>query len=216
MKIPVETWSYENEEKYKRLLVSKRLREEITPDDKKWIKDNKTARQDLIDARTRRMPTRPITERLHYRWIKFYYKTMRMAVAKDLKGRGPRAAWLILLETELMALNDWKPALTRAHTLRRHGFLALRAEFVMRAEHTKDSTPLIINKEVSLDKLPRDEQKWELLWTEKKNRCADMFPILSADSVQAFRKEVIKETYELTYYCYPAFKEEDLQRENPD
>ena len=215
MQIPPEVWSQEDEKKDKKLWIHRRLANHLPIHEKSWLEEVKVKREELIASRTRRMTERPMEQRLHYRWIEFYRKTMEMAAEHNLEGRKDLAAWLILLETELQALRDWNPALTRAHTLRRHGFLALRAEFIMRALNTKDSKTIIINKDIDLTRLPRDERKWELLWTEKKNRCAEIFPVLSPESEQVFREEVTRETYELTYYCYPGFPSHHLRKRYP-
>jgi len=215
MKIPVDKWSYEDEERYKKLLTDKALGKPIPPNEQKWLNDHDWKRTELIDARTKRISGKPVDQRLHYKWIEFYRDTMIDATAHELAGRNKRAAWLILLETELLALEQWNPALTRWHTLRRHGFLALRAEYVMLARYSKDSKEIELNKKIDLSSYPKEQQKWELLWKEEKNRCAEIFPILSPDEVQGFREKVIKETYELTYYCYPAFPKGYLQKRNP-
>ena len=205
-----EFWSHEDEDIYKDLLIKKRVHGILSPEELKWIKESRDKRDELLSLRQRKTTRKEVEERLHYRWIEFYRKGIFEAAKPKVIGRTANAAWLILLDTELQALRDWRPLLTRAHTLRRHGFLGLRAEYVMRALHTEGSKPITLNKNIDKEIFKKEERSWLLLWEEKKNRCAEIFPVLSDEAVTGFRKEVIEETYRLTYESYPAFEEKDL------
>lgn len=162
----------------------------------------------------RRGGDRIIEERMHYRWIRFYHKTMRMAAQKELGSREDRAAWLILLQAELDALKAWNPALHRGHALRRHGFLGLRAEFIILAKYQAGTELIELETDINKSQLEKHEREWELLWEEKKNRCSSIFPILSEETVGDFRTKAIKETFRLTYEAYPAFQKGQLKRRN--
>lgn len=211
MDIAVETWSQEDEDKYQRLLIDQKIQVTIPSQDQAWFNEAKAKRDKLLARINRLKSDRPIEERLHYRWISFYLKTMEMAASKELRGRDERAAWLILLKAELDALSDWKPALSRAHSLRRHGFLGLRAEFIMMAKYQPGTEPIPLDTNIDMTQFPKAEREWELLWKEKKNRCALLFPILTEEAAKDFRVKAIKETYRLTFDAYPAFRKGQLK-----
>lgn len=214
MDIAVETWSQEDENKYQRLLIDRKIQDAIPSQEQAWFNEAKAKRDKLIAKINRLKSDRPIEERLHYRWISFYLKTMEMAASKELAGRDDRAAWLILLKAELDALTDWKPTLSRAHSLRRHGFLGLRAEFIMLAKYQPGTELITLDTSIDKMQLPRVEREWELLWEEKKNRCALLFPILTEEAAKDFRVKAIKETYRLTFDAYPAFRKDQLKLRN--
>jgi hypothetical protein len=211
MDIAVETWSQEDEEKYQRLLIDQHLKNAIPTHDQEWFDKARANRDNLLRQLNPRSSDRPIDERLHYRWIDFYLRSMTMAAKAELSGREKRAAWLILLQAELDALKEWKPVLSRAHSLRRHGFLGLRAEFIMLARYQPGTELITLNTNIDKNQLPKAERGWELLWEERKNRCSTLFPILSEETVGDFRIKAIKETYRLTYEAYPAFRKGQLK-----
>ena len=215
MGIPAKEWSLEDERDYQEQLIDIRLKEDIPDHRQAWFGKAKETRKYYADQCNRRSTDKTITERLHYKWLEFYYKTIRMAAEHDLTGREDRAAWLILLKEELNALEDWDPALSRAHTLRRHGFLGLRAEYIMLAKNLPGTEPIILNTKIDESKLEKHELQWKLLWEERKNRCSEEFPVLSKEEVEGYRRRVVKETYRLTYEAYPAFTDGQLKTRHP-
>ena len=215
MDIPANAWSLEDERDYQELLIDTRLGEDISDHRQAWFGKAKETRMHYADQCNRRSTDKTITERLHYKWLEFYYKTIRMAAEHDLAGREDRAAWLILLKEELKALEDWNPILSRAHTLKRHGFLGLRAEYIMLAKYLPGTEQITLDTKIDKTRLEKHESGWQLLWEVRKNRCAEDFPILSKEEVKKYRRSVTKETYRLTYESYPAFREGQLKTKYP-
>ena len=214
MDIAAETWSQEDEDKYQRLLIDQEIQDTIPSQDQAWFKEAQAKRDEVLAQINRHRSNRPIEERLHYRWISFYLKTMEMAASKELAGQDDRAAWLILLKAELDALTTWKPALSRAHSARRQGFLGLRAEFIMLAKYQPGTELITLDTNIDKTQLPKAEREWELLWEEKKNRCALLFPVLTEEASKDFWVKAIKETYRLTFDAYPAFRKGQLRQRN--
>ena len=210
MKAPIDLWNKQDEEDYKQILLDKALNSEVSADKEEWLEKAK-GRRIKADILCNGEPSlRPLELKLHYRWIKFYIDSLQRASNHALEDRAKNAAWLILLETELQALRDWKPRLSRPHTLRRHGFLALRTEYVMKASYSKDSVPITLQTDLDRLQFPKGQREWKFLWQERKNRCAELFPIISDEYLKIFEPEVKRETYLLTFELYPAFQEHQL------
>lgn len=210
MKAPIDLWNKQDEEDYKQILLDKALHSEVSLEQEEWH-DKAKIRRTRADILCNGDPTaRPLKDKLHYRWIEFYIDSMERASNHAIRDRADNAAWLILLENELQALRDWQPRLTRPHTLRRHGFLALRTEYVMKASYSKDSVPITLQKDLDRLQFPKGQREWKFLWEERKNRCAELFPIISDEYLKIFEPEVKRETYLLTFELYPAFQEHQL------
>ena len=210
MKAPFDLWNKQDEQNYQAILLKNALNSQVSLEQEEWY-DKAKIRRTRADILCNGEPTaRPLEDKLHYRWIEFYIAGMQRASNHAIRDRADNAAWLILLNTELQALRDWKPRLTRPHTLRRHGFLALRAEYVMKADYSKDSDPIELDTDLDRLQFPRSQREWKFLWEEPKNRCAELFPIITDEYLKIFKPEVVRETYLLTFDLYPAFQNHQL------
>ena len=126
-----------------------------------------------------------IQEKSHYRWLSFYRDAMLASAAEVGLAADEEAAWVILLEAELGALEQLQPVLGLPDTLKAKGLLAAREAWIEaiasqgRLLSFDFDAPLLALKQ-------KESSNWKPLRPEG----ARSYPVLDAAGAAAFRAQV--------------------------
>ncbi len=133
-----------------------------------------------------------IEEKSYYRWLSFYLNEMNQAeIASQIK-EGARGVWAIILEEELRALNYYEPVLGLPDTLKAKLLKPLREEIVNKIKALEEVNIKLMkfDFEAPLKVLNEDYAKnWKPLREGVSEKDND-YPVIDADCLQKFRKEV--------------------------
>jgi len=148
-----------------------------------------------------------LQEKAHHRWLSFHLAAMQ-ASAADL-GLEPleEAAWPIILEEELKALEYYQPVLGLPDTLKTKLFLAERERWA--AEATSLGRVIHYDFAAPLEALKQQEAtSWKHLRGDERAAAND-YPVLDGETARSFRAKVRIEALAFTRATYPSLKDSD-------
>ena len=145
-----------------------------------------------------------LQQKSHYRWLSFYRDAM-LASADSLGLQpGEQAAWPILLEEELRALDHYEPVLGLPDTLKARELVPAREAWIDAA--AQQGRVLSFDFDAPLETLKQQEST---TWKPLRSEGARTYPVLDAESAAAFRAKVRKEVAELIRSTFPSLKDSD-------
>ena len=176
-------------------------------DDRQFLKKAESALPKITTGKP--SIKKPLNEKSYYRRLCFFLEAMNEAENLFGLDDGARGKWPILLEEELRALDYYEPVLGLPDTLKTSKVASFREEMIGRdlngsAEkfETKDfdfNQPLEALR-------AKEKSSWKPLRDEKYSN-DQSYPIISANLVQTFRKEVRSEIVPLIRETLPSLVE---------
>jgi hypothetical protein len=129
-----------------------------------------------------------------------------MLAAADSLGLQPgeEAAWVILLETELRALDHYEPVLGLPDTLKAKALLPAREAWIAAA--AAQGRELSFDFDAPLEALKQQEAT---SWKPLREAGARSFPVLEADAAASFRTQMNQEVAQLIRSTFPSLKDSD-------
>ena len=136
-----------------------------------------------------------LKEKAHHRWLSCFLTAMRADPQLAGLAAGEQAAWVIVLEEELRALEWYEPVLGLPDTLRARHFVAERERWVREA--AAEGRSLSFDFAAALEQAKQEgNSSWKPLRGEAQ-RGDQEFPILPPAAAAAFRAKVRQELLEL-------------------
>ncbi|MFZ0406975.1 MAG: hypothetical protein WAM11_02530 [Cyanobium sp.] len=148
-----------------------------------------------------------IKEKTHYRWLRLHLEAMQASA--EVLGIGPdeEAAWPILLEEELRALEYYEPVLGLPDTLKAKLFLPERERLA--AEAASLGRVLQYDFAAPLEALKlQGLTSWKPLRGDARATATD-YPVLQGDTAHRFRTMVRQEISAFTRATYPSLKDNE-------
>ena len=160
---------------------------------------------------------KPLQQKSYYRRLRFFLEAMDEVENKSKIPKGARGTWPILLEEELRALDYYQPVLGLPDTLKAKALEPIREEIIQR--YSKKGSPdvqlLDFDFNAPLAKLKAKETtSWRDL-REGISTVENVYPVLNAEAVKGFRKEVRNEILPLIREIFPSLSDSD-KPEPPD
>jgi hypothetical protein len=145
-----------------------------------------------------------LQEKSHYRWLSFYRDAM--LASADSLGLQPEeeAAWVILLEEELRALDHYEPVLGLPDTLKAKELVPAREAWIEAA--AAQGRVLSFDFDAPLEALKQQETT---NWKPLRSEGARSYPVLAAEAAAAFRTRVGQEVAERIRATFPSLKDSD-------
>jgi hypothetical protein len=126
-------------------------------------------------------------DKSHYRWLSFYLQAMQSSPCESALEGGEQAAWPILLQEELRALDYYEPVLGLPDTLKARELVAFREQWIARA--AERGRALSFDFVAPLEALrQRETTSWKPLRGDGNSDTG--YPVLGAEAAEAFRSEV--------------------------
>ena len=126
-----------------------------------------------------------IQEKSHYRWLSFYRDAMAASAEGLGLGAGEEAAWVILLEEEMGALERLRPVLGLPDTLKAKGLGPEREAWI--GAIASQGRPLEFDFDAPLQAL---KQQGSTNWKPLRAEGARSYPVLDGAEAAAFRAQV--------------------------
>jgi hypothetical protein len=145
-----------------------------------------------------------LQQKSHYRWLSFYRDAM--LASTDSLGLQPEeeAAWVILLEEELRALDHYEPVLGLPDTLKAKDLVPAREAWIEEAAH--QGRVLSFDFDAPLEALKQQEST---SWKPLRSEGARTYPVLAGEAAAAFRTKVGREVAEQIRATFPSLKDSD-------
>ena len=141
-----------------------------------------------------------IQDKAYYQWLSFYREAMLAAATGLGLGAGEEAAWAIVIEEELRALDYYQPVLGLPDTLKAKAFAPLREQLV--AEIADQGRNLSFDFAAALAEFRAQGNKgWKSLRQDDTN---SDFPVLPRAVADGFRAKARAELVALTRSTYPS------------
>lgn len=147
-----------------------------------------------------------LKEKAHHRWLSCFLTAMRADPQLAGLAAGEEAAWVIVLEEELRALEWYEPVLGLPDTLRARHFVAERERWVQEA--AAEGRSLSFDFAAVLEQAKQEGNgSWKPLRGDAQAAATD-FPVLPPAAAAAFRSRVRQDVLALTR-SYPSLKDSD-------
>lgn len=147
-----------------------------------------------------------LQEKAHHRWLSHFLSAMRADPLMASLAEGEEAAWVIVLEEELRALEWYEPVLGLPDTLRARHFVAERERWLQEA--AAEGHSLSFDFAAALQQAKQEGNgSWKSLRGDARAAATD-FPVLPPAAAAAFRARVRQEVLALTR-SYPSLKDCD-------
>jgi hypothetical protein len=147
-----------------------------------------------------------LKEKAHHRWLSCFLTAMRADPQLAGLAAGEQAAWVIVLEEELRALEWYEPVLGLPDTLRARHFVAERERWVQEA--AAEGRSLSFDFAAVLEQAKQEGNgSWKPLRGDAQAAATD-FPVLPPAAAAAFRSRVRRDMLALTR-SYPSLKDSD-------
>jgi hypothetical protein len=145
-----------------------------------------------------------LQQKSHYRWLSFYRDAM--LASADSLGLQPEeeAAWVILLEEELRALDHYEPVLGLPDTLKAKDLMPAREAWI--EEAAQQGRVLSFDFDAPLEALKQQEST---SWKPLRSEGARTYPVLAGEAAAAFRTKVGREVAEQIRATFPSLKDSD-------
>ena len=145
-----------------------------------------------------------LQQKSHYRWLSFYRDAM--LASTDSLGLQPEeeAAWVILLEEELRALDHYEPVLGLPDTLKAKDLVPAREAWI--EEAAQQGRVLSFDFDAPLEALKQQEST---SWKPLRSEGARTYPVLTGEAAAAFRTKVGREVAEQIRATFPSLKDSD-------
>jgi hypothetical protein len=145
-----------------------------------------------------------LQQKSHYRWLSFYRDAM--LASADSLGLQPEeeAAWVILLEEELRALDHYEPVLGLPDTLKAKDLVPAREAWI--EEAAQQGRVLSFDFDAPLEALKQQEST---SWKPLRSEGARTYPVLAGEAAAAFRTKVGREVAEQIRATFPSLKDSD-------
>jgi hypothetical protein len=154
-----------------------------------------------------------LQEKAHHRWLSHFLTAMRADPLMASLAEGEQAAWVIVLEEELRALEWYEPVLGLPDTLRARHFVAERERWIQEA--AAEGRSLGFDFAAALEQAKQEgNSSWKPLRGDVQAAAND-FPVLPPASAAAFRSRVRQEVLALTR-SYPSLKDSDRPEPTED
>lgn len=159
---------------------------------------------------------KPLQEKSYYRRLRFYLDAMDGAESKLDVSSGARGLWPILLEEELRAIDYYEPVLGLPDSIKAKGLEPIREEIIERYSSSNSNNVEFLNFDFQLpleELKAKESTSWRPLRDVESSDTR--YPVLSAEAVNDFRKEVRKELIPLICSTFPSLVDTD-KPEPPD
>ncbi len=148
-----------------------------------------------------------IQEKAHHRWLSFHLAAMQASAEAIGLQPGEEAAWPILLEEELRALEYFQPVLGLPDTLKAKLFQPERERLAAEAAALGRVLSYDFNAPLEALKL-QEATSWKPLRGDETAAASD-YPVLDGETASSFRIKVRREILAFTRATYPSLKDCD-------
>jgi hypothetical protein len=147
-----------------------------------------------------------LLEKAHVLWLQHFLSALRADPQLAALPEGEEAAWTIVLEEELRALQWFEPVLGLPDTLRARAFVEEREQLVKEAE--AEGRILSFDFAAALEQAQRQgNSRWKPLRGDAQATAQDL-PLLPPAAAAAFRRRARRALLDLTR-TYPSLQESD-------
>ena len=148
-----------------------------------------------------------LPEKAHHRWLSFHLAAMQASAGELGIEPSEEAAWPIILEEELKALEYYEPVLGLPDTLKAKLFLPERERWATEAA----SLGRVLNYDFAapLEALKlQGPTSWKPLRGDAQAAATD-YPVLEGEIATSFRAKVRREVLAFTRSTYPSLQDSD-------
>jgi hypothetical protein len=145
-----------------------------------------------------------LQQKSHYRWLSFYRDAMQASAEGLGLQPGEEAAWVILLEEELRALDHYEPVLGLPDTLKAKELVPAREAWIEAV--AQQGRMLSFDCDAPLEALKQQETT---NWKPLRGEGARSYPVLDAEAAAAFRATVRREVAQQIRATFPSLKDSD-------
>jgi len=145
-----------------------------------------------------------LQEKSHYRWLRFYHDALQAEAERLGLQPGEEAAWVILLEEELRALDHYEPVLGLPDTLKAKALAPAREAWIEAA--AAQGRELSVDFDAPLAALKQQEST---NWKPLRSEGARSYPALHAQAAVAFRATVRREVAQTIRSTSPSLQDSD-------
>ncbi len=175
----------------------------LEPEDRVFLRRAEAALPKRADNRKGSLK-KSLQEKSHYRWLLFYCNALQAEAEQLGLQPGEEAAWVILLEEELRALDHYEPVLGLPDTLKAKELLPAREAWIEAA--TGQGRELSVDFDVPLAEL---KQREATNWKPLRSEGARSYPVLDAEAAAAFRTRVRREVAQTIRATFPSLQDSD-------
>ena len=149
-----------------------------------------------------------LQDKSYYRWLAFYRDAMAASDSAAGLGESEVAAWPILLQEELRAIDYYQPVLGLPDTLKAKGLIAVREQVPSKAAPAGRVAQFGFVD--VLEELKRNEKtSWKPLRGDGNSETS--YPVLPADAAEAFRQEARSTLTAAIRELFPSLKDSDKE-----
>lgn len=152
-----------------------------------------------------------LQEKSYYRWLRFYCDALQ-AEAEGLGLQpGEEAAWVIVLEEEMRALDHYQPVLGLPDTLKAKELAPAREAWIAAA--ASQGRVLSVDFDAPLQALKQQEAT---NWKPLRSEGANSYPVLEAQAAAAFRATVLREVAQKIRATFPSLQDSEKAEPSSD
>jgi len=149
-----------------------------------------------------------LQDKSYYRWLAFYRDAMATSDSAAGLGESEVAAWPILLQEELRAIDYYQPVLGLPDTLKAKELIAVREQLARKAAAAGRVAQFGFVD--VLEELKRNEKtSWKPLRGDGNSETS--YPVLPADAAESFRQEARSTLTSAIRELFPSFKDSDKE-----
>jgi hypothetical protein len=175
----------------------------LEPEDRVFLRRAEAALPKRADSRKGSLK-KSLQEKSHYRWLRFYCDALQAAGADLSLQPGEEAAWVILLEEELRALDHYEPVLGLPDTLKAKELAPAREAWIEAV--AAQGRELSVDFDAPLAALKQQEAT---NWKPLRSEGATSYPVLDAEAAAAFRTTVRREVAQTIRATFPSLQDSD-------
>ena len=149
-----------------------------------------------------------LQDKSYYRWLAFYRDAMATSDSAAGLGESEVAAWPILLQEELRAIDYYQPVLGLPDTLKAKELIAVREQLASKAAAAGRVAQFGFVD--VLEELKRNEKtSWKPLRGDGNSETS--YPVLPADAAESFRQEARLTLTSAIRELFPSLKDSDKE-----
>ncbi|MEB3184338.1 MAG: hypothetical protein VKM97_00475 [Cyanobacteriota bacterium] len=175
----------------------------LEPEDRVFLRRAEAALPKRV-AHGKGAAKKSLQEKSHYRWLRFYRDAMEASAESLGLQPGEEAAWVILLEEELRALDHYEPVLGLPDTLKAKELLPAREAWIEAV--APQGRVLSFDFDAPLEALKQQEAT---SWKPLRGEGARSYPVLDAEAAAAFRATVAQDVAQKIRATFPSLKDSD-------